>query len=145
MRKYVALGVGLKKLDLGQILGIVANLGVLLGILLLIYKLAQNRQMMRAQTRTVIADGLQTFLTAVGSDPQIAPVYVRGSLGDARRFGDALSEAERAQYALLVNAAFSYFENVHYQYRNGLYDESEFNAQREAWRRIFSQQGYAEV
>ncbi len=135
----------MKKLDLGQTLGIIANLGVLLGILLLVYELAQNRQMMRAQTRTVISDGLQTFLTTVGSDPQVSSVYIRGNFGDAREFGDALSESERAQYWLLVNGLLSYFENVHYQYRNGLYDETEFNAQREAWKRVFSQEGFAEV
>lgn len=135
----------MKKLDLGQTLGIVANVAVLLGILLLVYELAQNRQMMRAQTRTVISDGLQTFLTAVGSDPQTSSVYVRGNHGEARRFGNELTEAESAQYALLVNAILSYFENVHYQYRNGLYEEFEFNAQREAWRRVFSQEGFAGV
>ena len=32
---------------------------------------------------------------------------------------------------------FRYFENVHYQYRQGLYDEQEFLAHRDAWRLFF--------
>jgi hypothetical protein len=32
---------------------------------------------------------------------------------------------------------FRYHENVHYQYRQGLYDESEYFAHREAWRVFF--------
>jgi len=32
---------------------------------------------------------------------------------------------------------FLFFENVHYQYRQGLYDESEYQAHRKAWRLFF--------
>lgn len=41
----------MKKLDMGQSLGILANVGVLFGILLLVYELNQNRQMMEAAVR----------------------------------------------------------------------------------------------
>jgi hypothetical protein len=45
-----------KKIDLGQSIGILANIGVLIGVLLLAYELNQNRRMMRAQTRNSIAE-----------------------------------------------------------------------------------------
>ena len=44
----------MKKIDLGQTLGILANVGVVFGILLLAYELNQNRQMMEAQTGRVV-------------------------------------------------------------------------------------------
>ncbi len=45
----------MKKLDLGQTTLMLGNLGVILGILLLVYELFQNRQTMEAQTRNSIA------------------------------------------------------------------------------------------
>ena len=45
----------MKKLDLGQIAHLLGNLGVIVGILLLVYELNQNRSMMPAQTRNSIA------------------------------------------------------------------------------------------
>jgi len=48
----------MKKIDLGQTLTILANVGVLAGILLLVFELNQNREMMRAQTRSELASSL---------------------------------------------------------------------------------------
>ena len=134
----------MKKIDLGQTLSILANLGVLTGILLLVFKLNQNRDMMRAQTRTAVSEGLTSYLTAIGANAQVASVVSRGNAGGEGAFGEELSDAEGGQYIYLQQAMFSYFENVHYQYRNDLYDESEFNAQRNAWRRLFALKGVAE-
>lgn len=52
----------MKRIDLGQTIGILANLGVLVGILLLVYELAQNREMIRSQTRQSIAELLTNLL-----------------------------------------------------------------------------------
>jgi len=38
-----------------------------------------------------------------------------------------------------------YFENVHYQYRQGLYDEAEFSTQEDAWRRFLIYSGSNEI
>ena len=53
----------MKKIDLGQTIGVLANIGVLIGILLLVYELSQNRQMMKAQTRNEIAQSTYELLT----------------------------------------------------------------------------------
>ena len=43
-------------------------------------------------------------------------------------------------------AQLRYHENVHYQYRNGLYEEAEFSAQRDYWRNnVFHSEGFVEV
>ncbi len=117
-------GEKLKKPDLGQTLGILANVGVLLGILLLVYELAQNRQMMRAQTRTQIATEIVGLLGDI--NPQFASVFRRGISGEE------LTPDEEIQFRYRQLTVFRYFENVHYQYRQGLYDEVEFSAQKEA-------------
>ncbi len=129
----------MKKIELGQALGILANVGVIAGILLLVYELNLNRQMIEAQTRSVVAQDLTNLLLTIGTDEQSAGVFIRGN-ADME-----LSEAESGQYFLLVQSAISYFENVHYQYRIGLYNESEFDGQRTAWRRIFASKGFSDI
>ena len=39
----------MKKLDLGSLLGVLANIGVLVGVLLLVLELSQNTQQLRLQ------------------------------------------------------------------------------------------------
>jgi hypothetical protein len=117
----------LKKIDLGQILGIFANLGVIAGILLLVYELSQNRDMMLAQTRHEIASEFIGLMTSVAENEQLAHLVRRGDAGDE------LSIDQQYRYERFTRAMFRYWEDVHYQYRLGLYDESEFVKQRVAW------------
>ena len=107
-----------------------ANLGVLAGIGLLVFELGQNREMMRAQTRNEVAVQLVDLMSHVSTNPALASLLTRASSGEA------LTPAETTQLNHRHIAMFRYFENVHYQYRQGLYDESEFSTQQEAWRRF---------
>ena len=109
-----------------------ANLGVLVGILLLILELDQNRELMRAQTRNEISVGIIDLLSQVATDPQLANLIRRGDSGEE------LTPDEFVQYDHRNAAMFRYFENVHYQYRLGLYDEAEYSKQKEAWRLYFA-------
>ena len=126
----------MKKIELGQAVSIFANLGVVVGVLLLVYELNQNRQMMQAQTRSNIAQGVSGLLFNLGSDPELSSLWARGSAGEELDF------EESNQFFNLLTGALRYFEDVHYQYRNGLYDEVEFQGQKEQWRVLFSQKGY---
>jgi len=105
-----------------------ANLGVLLGLLLLIAELAQNREMMRAQIRHEMATGIVDLLQTPANNDQLAGVLLRGINGEE------LKPTEMFQFELRTNALFRYWEDVHYQYRNGLYDDTEFSRQRAAWK-----------
>lgn len=104
-----------------------ANLGVLIGLLLLIAELAQNRDMMRAQIRHELAMGIVDLLQTPANNDQLADVLYRGISGED------LTPTEMFQVELRTNALFRYWENVHYQYRVGLYDDTEFAKQRDAW------------
>ncbi len=109
-----------------------ANLGVLVGIALLIVELNQNRDMMRAQTRNELAMGIVDLLQTPASNEQLADVLYRANSGEE------LTPRESFQVELRTNALFRYWENVHYQYRVGLYDEVEFGKQREAMKTSFA-------
>jgi len=54
-----------------------ANIGVLIGIILLVVELDQNREMIRAQTRNDISQQLANRLLIVASDSQVASVMRR--------------------------------------------------------------------
>ncbi len=105
-----------------------ANLGVLVGIILILIELNQNATMMRGQTRNDVSVELIDLMSQVVTNPQLA------SLLHKVNSGEVLTPEESIQFQHREIAMFRYFENVHYQYRQGLYDESEFSAQREAWR-----------
>jgi hypothetical protein len=109
-----------------------ANIAVLTGIALLVFELQQNRQMVRAQTRTEISSELTNLLSQVAGDPQLANLIRRADSGED------LTPDEAKQYGHRSAAMFRYFENVHYQFRQGLYDESEYFAHKDAWRMFFA-------
>ena len=109
-----------------------ANIGVLVGIILLVAELNQNRDMMRAQIRHDLAMGIVDLLQTPASDEQLAGVLFRAYSTEN------LTPEEQFQFELRTNALLRYWEDVHYQYRAGLYDEIEFDRQREAWKASIS-------
>jgi hypothetical protein len=101
-----------------------ANVGVLIGIMLLIVELDQNREMVRAQTRNDISQQLSNRLLVIGSDSQVANLKRRAETGEE------LTADEEHQYFLQFVANMHDWENIHYQYRHGTFDESEFDAEK---------------
>ena len=120
----------MKKIDLGQKIGVFANLAVLVGVLLLVYELHQNRMMMRAQTRNAIAETLVNYQVSAATSPELQRIQAKSVAGEE------LTPAELQGFRAYWRGLFRYWENVNYQYRNGLYDDSEYCTQREAWKRI---------
>ena len=108
-------------------LSILANLGVIGGIVLLVFEMGQTRDLMRAQTRHDLSASIVDLLLVIAENPQLASVMRRGDEGED------LSPDERYQYETRSRALFRYWEDVHYQYREGLYDRVEFVSQRDAW------------
>ena len=108
-------------------LSLVANVGALIGLLLIVVQLRQNRDLMRAQIRHDLSMGIVELLNTPAANSQLASVLRRGELGEQ------LTADEQFQFDVRTNALLRYWEDVHYQYRQGLYDEVEFSAQREAW------------
>lgn len=107
---------------------VAANLGALIGLLLIGLQLRQNRTLMRAQIRHDLAMGIVDLLNTPAANDQLASVLRRGGLGEQ------LTADEEFQFQLRSNALLRYWEDVHYQYRQGLYDEVEYSKQKEAWR-----------
>ena len=109
------------KIDLGQTANTLASVGVIIGILLLVFELNQNRDMMRAQTRNEISRGVVELLSAPSTSVELADAWARA------RKGETLMPAQAVMLETFTESIFRYWENVHYQYRQGLYDEEEFS------------------
>jgi hypothetical protein len=117
---------------LNRWLTLLANTGVLVGIILLIIELDQNRDMMRAQIRNEISRAELDMLASWSGDPALADAIVRANRGDE------LSAAEQFMVRTRSETVFRLWQNIHYQYRQGLYDESEFEASIATFSQIMS-------
>jgi hypothetical protein len=101
-------------------LTLAANIGVLLGIGLLVVELRQNQDVMRAQTRNDITQGELTLLLSTAESQELADIVVRANNGES------LTPAEQLRVGLRSESTFRLWQNVHFQGRNGTYDEEEF-------------------
>ena len=115
-----------------QLVALAANCVTILGLLLVIVQLQQNRALMRAQVRHELASTIVDLLNSSAGNCQLASVLRRGGRGEQ------LTEDEQFQFRLRSNALFRYWEDVHYQYRLGLYDEEEYSRQKAAWKASFA-------
>jgi hypothetical protein len=109
-----------------------------LSILFLAFQLSQNQDTITAQTRHALATASVDLLVGEALNGDLASI-VRRSYDN-----EALSPDERFRLERLLQAYFRSWENIHYQFRAGLYDEEEFNGQREAWRGRLSRPGVAD-
>lgn len=109
-----------------------ANIAVLVGIVLLIVELDQNHDIVRAQTRNEISQGELTLLGSMSSNKELAELLIKAGQGIE------LSDAERLMVTVQSESAFRLWQNVHYQGRNGLYDEEEFEKHVETMRTVLS-------
>jgi hypothetical protein len=115
-----------------QSISLAANCVTILGLLLVIIQLQQNRALMRAQVRHELASTIVELLNSSANNSQLADVLRRAERGEQ------LTEDEQLQFRLRSNALLRYWEDVHYQFRLGLYDEVEYSRQKAAWKATFA-------
>jgi hypothetical protein len=144
----------MKKIELGQLLGLLANFGVILGIVFLAVEINQSNRLARLQMRNEIAQSVAGLAFSVATDALAPGLNLRG------RDPESLTPEESLRLSLMTTALWRTRENMHYQYENGLFDESEFAAERDSWagtlsspwalqfycaQKHFFSQGYIEV
>jgi len=122
-----------------QSVQLAANVGVILSIAFLAYQIGEQRELMKAQTRTATSSETIGLLVSEATD--------EGLLSAVRRSfdGEELSPDDRFRLDRISRAYFRYWENVHYQYRNGWYDETEFAGSRAGWKSRLSRPGVAAI
>ena len=103
-----------------QSVQLAANVGVILSIAFLAYQIGEQRELMKAQTRIEISSEVIGLLVSEATDEALVSAERRSN------DGEELSREDRFRLDRISRAYFRYWENVHYQYRNGWYDETEF-------------------
>ena len=116
-----------------------ANVGVILSIMFLAYQIGEQRELMKAQTRTAISSEVIGLLVSEATDEGLVSAVRRSN------DGEELSPDDRFRLDRISRAYFRYWENAHYQYRKGLYDEGEFAGNREGWKSRLSRPGVATI
>lgn len=108
---------------LNRWLALGANIGVLIGIILLVVELDQNRDMMRAQTQTEITAMNVAHSDVVAADAELADILRRA------RFGQELTPSDGVRYLYHASGTLEIWQHMYYQYEIGLFDQEEFAAQ----------------
>jgi len=116
--------------DLGSFGELVSGVAVLVTLIYLIVQLRQNTATIRAQTRGLLTQQSIRVQSLLLENPHVAEVVAKS------RKGEVLDDREELIDLTRCFVWFRHWENVHYQYRQGLYDEAEYLAQRRAiaWR-----------
>ena len=123
-------------------LSLIANLGVILGIVFLAVEIQQNTNALRAQTRDSISHRQVEWFTNIGSNQYAAATLQKGS-----RSTDPLelNDAQSLSFMFLVQSNMRMWENEYYQYKIGLFDDKEFEPRLERWKFITRAPGRREV
>lgn len=109
----------MKKIDLGQTIAVLANIGVIAGIAFLALEVRNSRIATIAQTQDSIADGFITLNMATISNPEIGATFRKGLYEP-----EELTELEAIRFSMHMRAMFNQFRRIHQLYKAGLIDES---------------------
>ena len=117
----------MRMIDLGQAITILANFGVIAGIVFLGVQINQSNHLARAATRNDVAQSVAGLIRD-NNTTEIVELSL-----ELRDNPAALTEAERRKLFQNFQVQFRTWENIHYQYRMGLFDQAEFDAERSVW------------
>lgn len=114
----------MKKIELGQTVSVLANIGVIAGILFLGFELRQNTLISRGAAVQSIAEQVIDWQTAVASDDDwiriVAFLEVGGTYAE-------LSAEDRIRYRFVVTPTVRIMENRFRQVELGIIDPSELD------------------
>ena len=102
------------------------NVGVVIGLVLLIIELNQNSELVRAQIHQARSDSYVSDMIAISDTEFLLPAYeklrVGGGITDLTSL-EALDPIERERIRRYSQARLADYDNLFYQYRLGYLDE----------------------
>ena len=102
-----------------------ANVGVMIGLILLVIELNQNSSLVRAQIHQARSDNYVSNMIALADTENLLPAYEKlinaGALNAAAL--DTLDSIERARVRRYAQARLGGYDNLFYQYRLGYLDD----------------------
>ncbi len=115
----------MKKIDLGQTITIVANIGVIAGIVFLGYELRQTQMAMQSQAFQARALDAIDWNFEIAKDENLRKIAYQMDSGEFDPSSLTESELQIAFY--LLDGIKVDVDNEHYQYENGFLDPDFYN------------------
>ncbi len=109
----------MKKLDLSQSIGILANLGVIAGIVFLAFEIRQNNDLLAQQSRAVALSTYLSTLERFIENPQLIELRTANP--------NTLTDVERRQREFLGIRTLAAWEYQWREWRRGLMDDAALN------------------
>ena len=119
----------MKKIDLGQSITILANIGVIAGIVFLAIELRQNNELLAAQARSDRVALRQADTTLVIENPELLNALVKNG------HGEPLTVHENVLLSRYLDFVLVNLQNVYMEMNRGLIAEDSIPV--EAWRASF--------
>ena len=128
----------MKKIQFDKIVQTFANIGVLVGILFLVFEIRLNTIAIQAQTRDSIAEKEMQLYAWQATSPELAAVVDK-----VFRDGvESLGPIEDQMWFGYAEAFFREHENALYQFEQGLFSEEEFSGRVENMRSVLAVSGF---
>ena len=105
---------------------------VLLGLIFVGLELKQSTDAVKAQTRSQISVAYAEYIRTFAEDEEILETYGKALSGAP------LQGIESVRFELMMTSLLRLAENTFYQHREGNYSDSEFQGEREFWKRTLS-------
>jgi hypothetical protein len=112
----------LKKVDLGQVINVLANVGVLAGIIFLAFELRQNTQATQLASAHNSLSSSFEFDLRIAEDPELASLLIKADKPAA------LTDIDRLRLERWAYSALRHWENAHYMYSATGLDENFWTA-----------------
>ncbi len=107
----------MKKIDVGRTISIVANIGVLGGIIFLAYELQQNTLAAQLAAAESLSTNISETERFVAGNPEFAELLVRNDAGER------ISSADAFRVDVFYRGLFRQWQNAYYQYLNSTLEE----------------------
>ena len=109
--------------NINESLSLVANIGVLVGIIFLAVELRQNSNIAQADSyRQIIAD-IGEWRNNINNNPRLLSLFI--AYRDDHNFQE-MNTAEQTQVAFMINNLFGSYESAYYSREYGLISGSEW-------------------
>ena len=125
----------MKKIDVGHAIAVLANIGVLAGIVFLAIELRQNTVAVRSEASQGIQGQIADVYSLMATD-RIADIYRRGAVDP-----DQIDPTERVIFNAFVSKMLVSYENLFALVAEGSYDESRARGYWQLLRNVLQYEG----
>ena len=113
----------MKKIDLGQTIAILANVGVIAGIVFLGLEIRQSTAVAQASSYQQSAAEIADVRMAIASDPELTRLY---HLFQSDQLAGDLDDESKLRLRLLINNLLGASENAYFARQYGILGDSEW-------------------